>query len=171
MSLTSHFSTRVEHFYENFWQLVQPYHPFIAEASAVASHVRTLPEALEVVVGTICGNFRYDTDQHLWGEEEYWASNNEVVVAKAGDCDCLALLGSSILFAMGIPHYLTIGHLKAQLSGLEATPEAAPGHVWLEVDEGNLTYIMELTNPMIYITTKGDYRNVPYVPVERVLVQ
>jgi predicted transglutaminase-like cysteine proteinase len=170
----SHFAARATHFYENFWNLVQPYHPFVQRLSAEASHVGNMggmKDSLRTVVGGIAQNFKYDSDEHLWGEEDYWASASETVTKGAGDCDCLSLLGSSVLFSMGVPHYLTIGHLAEQIRGLEATPEYAPGHVWLEVDDKESTYLLEFTRPMVYVMEKGNYQGVPYVPVERIKVQ
>ena len=168
----SHFAGRVEHFYRNFWQMVRPYHPLVASIAAKASHARDLPEALEVVVGSVTGTFEYRSDMELWGQEDYWASAEEVSLRRAGDCDDLALFGSSVLFAMGVPHYLTIGHLRGRLAGLEALPHEAPGHVWLEVDDavGN-TYILEMTQPFIQVIRYGQYQMTDYVPVERILVE
>jgi len=167
----SHFAEKVEHFYKNFWTLIQPYNSLVEEIGKNASKTSHVRDMVYSVLTQMSEKLRYDSDANLWGQEDYWANADEVAREMAGDCDDLALFGSSVLSNMGIPHYLTIGHLHEQISGLEATPEKAAGHVWLEVDDAGFTYILEFTRPTMYIIRTGDYSKVPYHPVEWVLVR
>lgn len=167
----SHFSKKVRRFYDDFWTLVEPYHDTVIEI-ARASSGATLPETLVNIIENIGVNFRYGRNIDVYGVDDYWASTGEVAHEMIGDCDDMAMLTSSVLYNLGIVHYLVIGHLYDQIWGLEATPEKAAGHVWIEVDDGNgSTYIMEPTSKSLFVIPTGNYSEVPYYPVDTVRVE
>lgn len=167
----SHFSTKVQRFYEDFWTLVEPYHDTVMEIARV-SKSGLLSETLVNIIRNIGMNFEYDTNLDLYGVEDYWESTDEIARARVGDCDGMAMLTSSVLYNLGIVHYLVIGHLYDQIWGLETTPEKAVGHVWVEVDDDKgITYILEPTNSSIYVLPTGDYSEVPYYPIDSIRIE
>jgi len=79
----------------------------------------------------------------------------------AHNCDDFAIFASSILFALGMPHYLVMGYYHA-----------VGGHVWVEVEEGPRVYLLEFMSSTLYILDKdGAYDGTLYMPMERVLVR
>lgn len=58
--------------------------------------------------------FRADTDQHVWGQAEFWATPRELFTAMAGDCEDIAVAKYFTLINSGIDeHRLRLAHVKA----------------------------------------------------------
>lgn len=162
---TTGFEGNVEFFTTDFHKLVHPWNPVVQEVASQLnqlSYERNAEDMLGnllVILGSI---FEVDTDENLYGEEDHWASPEEMVEAGAGDCDDFAVFASSVLFALGVPHYVVMGYYQA-----------VGGHVWIEVDEGPRVYLLEFTVSTLFILDragKQTYDETLYMPMERVLV-
>lgn len=83
---------------------------------------------------------RFDTDMHVWGVEDYWATPIEALIKGRGDCEDYAIAKYFSLKFAGVPaSKLRITYVKARIGGPDsaisqahmvltyyATPDAEP---------------------------------------------
>jgi predicted transglutaminase-like cysteine proteinase len=79
---------------------------------------------------------RFDTDQNIWKQADYWATPLESLATGAGDCEDFSIAKYVSLLALGIPEAkLRLVYVKARTGGVSqahmvlayyATPEAEP---------------------------------------------
>lgn len=84
------------------------------------SEARDLPEQskLRVVNDFFNRNIRFEDDQALWGQADYWASPLETLSAGAGDCEDFSIAKYFTLKAIGIPTVrLRLIYVRAQIGG------------------------------------------------------
>ena len=63
-------------------------------------------------------NLRFEDDQTLWGQSDYWATPLETLSAGAGDCEDFSIAKYFTLKAIGIPtSRLRLIYVRAQLGG------------------------------------------------------
>ena len=82
--------------------------------------VRDLPESdkLKSVNDFFNRNIRFEDDQTLWGQSDYWATPLETLTADAGDCEDFGIAKYFSLKVVGIPNArLRLIYVKAQLGG------------------------------------------------------
>ncbi|MBK8335964.1 MAG: transglutaminase-like cysteine peptidase [Sterolibacteriaceae bacterium] len=82
--------------------------------------VRDLPEGdrLKPVNDFFNRNIRFEDDQALWGQPDYWATPLETLTAGAGDCEDFGIAKYFSLKIVGIPNArLRLIYVKAQLGG------------------------------------------------------
>jgi len=155
------FDYQVSLFTEHFYELIQPENPLVQEvARHLVSHVREsdpVSVLLTALLGEVSGRFEYDLDINIWGAEDYWAPPDELMHSDRADCDDMCLLASSVLYALGVPHFLVIGFYNGS------------GHTWIEVQDEENEYLLEFTVPALYIIPKGASEE-PYRSVEKLLV-
>lgn len=161
------FEGNVSYFTEDFYKLIQPRSPLVSEFAGELNSVayERTDALLERLVALVSGAFGYDSDENVWGQEDYWATPDELSEVGRGDCDDLGIFASSVLFALGIEHYVVMGYYHG-----------GGGHFWLEVDDGPTVYLLEFSEPTLYVLTrdaedgKATYDMTPYMPVERIVV-
>lgn len=71
-----------------------------------------------------------------------WCPPAETLLRRGGDCDDLALLGVSMLLAMGSPAHLVVGR---SCDGLNCS-----GHVWIEGVDDRGFFLLEATNGQLF---------------------
>lgn len=84
------------------------------------AEVRDLPEndKLKSVNDFFNRNIRFEDDQTLWGQGDYWATPLETLTAGAGDCEDFGIAKYFSLKVLGIPNArLRLIYVKAQLGG------------------------------------------------------
>ena len=73
---------------------------------------------------------RLDTDIHIWGQEDYWATPIEALTEGAGDCEDYAIAKYFSLKFAGVPvSKLRISYVKARIGG--ANSNVTQAHVVL----------------------------------------
>jgi hypothetical protein len=82
--------------------------------------------SLQTLCTWIRQDIRYDSDVNLWGFSEYWASPEQTLEKKAGDCD-----DDAILF-MYFAHTRNLAD-DPELLGVQITPSV--GHALVKVDD------------------------------------
>ncbi|MBK6974629.1 MAG: transglutaminase-like cysteine peptidase [Sterolibacteriaceae bacterium] len=81
---------------------------------------RNLPESekLKAVNDFVNRNIRFEDDQMLWGQSDYWATPLETLSAGAGDCEDFSIAKYFTLKAIGIPtSRLRLIYVRAQSGG------------------------------------------------------
>lgn len=64
----------------------------------------------------------FDTDWHVWGVEDYWATPIEALMKGAGDCEDYAIAKYFSLKLLGVPvAKLRMTYVKARLGGPDST--------------------------------------------------
>jgi len=85
--------------------------------------------------------FRTDTDQHVWGQAEFWATPRELFTAMAGDCEDIAVAKYFALINSGIDERrLRLAHVKAYNPGDKAIEEHL---VLLYLDETLTPHVLD----------------------------
>ena len=94
--------------------------------NAIAAWIRLLADArdlpdsdkLKAVNDFLNRNIRFDDDQMLWGQSDYWATPLETLSAGAGDCEDFSIAKYFTLKAIGIPtSRLRLIYVRAQSGG------------------------------------------------------
>ena len=94
--------------------------------ATVAAWIRLLADAqnlgdsdkLKSVNDFLNRNLRFEDDQTLWGQSDYWATPLETLTAGAGDCEDFSIVKYFTLKAIGIPtSRLRLIYVRAQLGG------------------------------------------------------
>lgn len=77
--------------------------PFIAQASLAPQTLSTIDliaqqiKTPESLASFMSEHFRYEDDERLFGEEDYWQTPEEMLNKKIGDCEDFALFAKQIL--------------------------------------------------------------------------
>ncbi len=100
------------------------------------------PERQRVIaINHFFNRFRNDTDQHVWGQAEFWATPQELFTAMAGDCEDIAVAKYFALLKSGIDErHLRLAHVKAY----NPTDKAIEDHlVLLYLDERLTPHVLD----------------------------
>lgn len=92
----------------------------IAGWHQLLNDARDVPELdkLKLVNDFVNRNIRFEDDQAMWGQPDYWATPIETLSAGAGDCEDFSIAKYYSLRAIGIPTArLRLIYVRAQLGG------------------------------------------------------
>lgn len=79
------------------------------------------PARLKLVNDFYNRRIAFQTDQQVWGQEDYWASPLELLQQGSGDCEDYAIAKYATLLAAGVaPQRLQLVYVRARLPGLAA---------------------------------------------------
>ncbi|WP_298439387.1 transglutaminase-like cysteine peptidase [uncultured Ferrimonas sp.] len=78
--------------------------------------MQSLPPAQQLqAVNRLANSMAQVTDQQLWGQTDYWASNAEFIGAGGGDCEDFSIAKFHALLQLGFnPKQLRLAYVKAQ---------------------------------------------------------
>lgn len=96
----------------------------------------------------------YKTDEELYGVDDYWATPDETLAKRAGDCEDLAILQWSALADMGYPHNLFAMVVCDNIA-------EAGMHAFLVANASGTNYILDNLRSDVYTDTEST----TYVPL------
>ena len=99
-------------------------------------------EKIKLVNDFFNKNLKYDSDQNLWGKNDYWAKPLETLTIASGDCDDCAIVKYDTLKLLNIP----VGKMLL-MTGLTNRASSSPqGHMVLAVYVDELSEYVILDN-------------------------
>lgn len=98
-------------------------------------------EKIKLVNDFFNQNLKYDSDQNVWGKNDYWAKPLETLTIASGDCDDYAIVKYDTLKLLNIP----VGKMLLMTGLANRTSGSPEGHMVLAVyvDELNEYVILD----------------------------
>lgn len=122
-----------------WFQFIQPA-TVATQASIAAAGLQWKPQN---VANWISNNIKYKSDWDQYGVDEFWQTPLETLKLKTGDCEDYAILGASMLRALGYDARVEFGVVN-WLGGVMGM------HAWVEFPSGGYWYTFEGINGAIY---------------------
>lgn len=121
--------------------------PFIEKLSKFESSLKTKStlEIIRDINDFVNSNIEYGLDEDIYGKNDYWATPDETLSLKKGDCEDIAILKYKLLLNAGIPESSMNLRYSKLISG---------AHIDLAVVTDGSTYIMDSTEPRLLLESE-----------------